>query len=222
MIKEIWNYIAGYFHYLLDVEIILLIISVFMILCIYLKSTNKLFTEIVWIYSSLIPAITIIFLNYNPKLGLEILFLVLQGIFIFRYVRSINNNYKLLVKSSLNPLSKIKEVHNKDFGKEKSLEYVGLFILPFITVNDSVNILSIIVIICIVVIFIKRFGLFYLNLPILLFFKIQFIETNKRVKMVVLTPRKFSFEKEKEYDVRSFIKTLNLYMYIPNVEKDNK
>lgn len=220
MIKEIWKYIAGHFHYLLGVETILLIISVFMILCIYLKSVNKLFTEIVWIYSSLIPAVTIVFLNYNPKLRLEILFLVLQGIFMFLYVRSINKNYKSLVNSSINPLSKIKEVHNEDFGKEKSLEYVGLFILPFITVNNSVNILNVIVIICIVVIIIRRFGLFYLNLPILLFFKIQFIETNRRVKMVVLIPRKFSLEAGTEYDVRSFIKTLNLYMYIPNDEKD--
>lgn len=216
MIKDIWIFIAGNVHYLLDVRAILLIISVLMIILIYLKSINKIFTEIIWIYSSLIPAFTILFLNYRPKLIWELIFLVLQGLFLYLYVRNIKKNYKKLVKLTKTPLSKINVVHDKDLGKEKSLEYVGLLILPFITVNDAVNVLAIIVIICIVIIIIKRFGLFYLNLPILLFGKLQYVETNRRVKMIVLTPRNFTFRENEEYDVRSFIKTLNLYMYIPN------
>ncbi|MFA2811717.1 hypothetical protein [Bacillus mycoides] len=215
MIKDVGQFISNYYHYLLDVEVILLIITTLMILSIFLKSRHILFVGVVWIYSALIPAATIIFLNYNPHAYLEIIFLILQGIFIFLYMKSITKNYELIVANTSNPLSKISKIINKDYGKEKSLEYVGLFILPFITVNNTVNILTIIVIICIVVTIIKRFELFYLNLPLLLFFKIELIETNRRVQMMVLTPRDFSFEIGEEYDVRSFIKTLNLYIYIP-------
>lgn len=216
MIKNIWIFITENIHYLLDIKAILLIISVLMIVFIYLKSLNKIFTEIIWVYSSLIPAVTILFLNNNPKFILEFIFLALQGLFIYLYIRNIKIKYKKLISSTTNPLSKIKVVHNKDLGKEKSLEYVGLFILPFITVNSSVNILVIMAIISIVIIIIKRFGLFYLNLPILLFGKLQHVETNRRVEMIVLTPRNFTFLENEEYDVRSFIKTLNLYMYIPD------
>lgn len=104
-------------------------------------------------------------------------------------------------------------------GKEKSLEYVGLFILPFITVNESVSTLVIIVIIAIVIAIIKRFGLFYLNLPILLFGGLQYIETNRRVKRIVLTSRNFTFEKNEEYDIGSFVKSLDLYIYLPRKKK---
>lgn len=113
----------------------------------------------------------------------------------------------------------INDIYNEDMGKEKSLEYVGLFILPFITVNESVSTLVIIVIIAIVIAIIKRFGLFYLNLPILLFGGLQYIETNRRVKRIVLTSRNFTFEKNEEYDIGSFVKSLDLYIYLPRKKK---
>jgi len=216
MIKDIWAFVTNNIHYLYDMKVALIIISAFMIVFIYLKSLNKIFTEIVWVYSSLVPAITILFLNYNSNFIWALLYLIQQGFFVYLYIRSIKKNYKKLVSSTTTPLSKIKTIYNNDLGKEKSLEYVGLFILPFITVNSSVNILAIIVIVSIVIIIIKRFGLFYLNLPILLFGKLQRIETNRRVEMIVLTPRKFTFQEGSEYDIRSFIKTLNLYMYVPS------
>jgi len=215
MKNDIWQYTVYCFHYLKDVNTVLLTISLLMLICIFMKNKHRFFVEVVWIYSSLIPAATIIFLNYNPHFYLELIYLFLQILFILIYYKSLIKNYMVTVNTTTNPLSKVRIVINEDVGKEKSLEYVGLFMLPFITVNNSVNVLAIIVIICIVVAIIKRFGLFYLNLPILLFFKIQFIETNRRVKMMVLTPRKFSFEIDREYDVRSFIKSLNLYIYIP-------
>jgi|GEM_PF-6592615 len=213
--KDIWTFISNNISHFLDIKVFLLIISLLMIIFIYLKSLNSIFTEIIWIYSSLIPAITILFLNYNPNFIFGFIFLFLQFLFIYNYIKSIKSNYKKLINSTKSPLSKIKIVHDDDLGKEKTLEYVGLFILPFITVNNSVNILTVVFIINVVVIIIKRFGLFYLNLPILLFGKLQQIETNRKIEMIVITPRKFTFQENQEYDIRSFIKPLNLYMYIP-------
>lgn len=217
--NAIGAFLMNNIHFLVNVNMMILIFIIFMIVSIYLKNISKIFTEIVWIYSSLIPAITIVFLNYKPNLILVTIFLILQLLFLFLYLRSIQSNYKKLVESTKTPISKIKEIHDEDTGKEKSLEYVGLFILPFITVNESVSILVIIVIIVVVIAIIKRFGLFCLNLPILLFGRLQYIETNKRVKMVVLTSRNFIFEKNEEYDIRSFIKSLNLYIYLPEKKK---
>ncbi|GED19908.1 hypothetical protein [Kurthia gibsonii] len=217
--NAIGSFLIDNIHFLVNVNMMILIFGIFMIVSIYLKNVSKIFTEIVWIYSSLIPAITIVFLNYKPNLILVTIFLILQLLFLFLYLRSIQNNYKKLVESTKNPISKIKEIHNEDMGKEKSLEYVGLFILPFITVNESVSTLVIIVIIAVVIVIIKRFGLFYLNLPILLFGRLQYIETNRRMKMIVLTSRNFIFEKNEEYDIRSFVKSLNLYIYLPRKKK---
>lgn len=217
--NAIGSFLIDNIHFLVNVNMMILIFGIFMIVSIYLKNVSKIFTEIVWIYSSLIPAITIVFLNYKPNLILVTIFLILQLLFLFLYLRSIQNNYKKLVESTKNPISKIKEIHNEDMGKEKSLEYVGLFIFPFITVNESVSTLVIIVIIAVVIVIIKRFGLFYLNLPILLFGRLQYIETNRRMKMIVLTSRNFIFEKNEEYDIRSFVKSLNLYIYLPRKKK---
>ncbi|TDM25629.1 hypothetical protein ETH99_09670 [Macrococcoides caseolyticum] len=214
---KIWAFLTKNIYFLFDVNIIILII-IFMIISIYLKNIGKIFTEIVWIYSSLIPAMTILFLNHEPKLIWIIIFFILQILFLFLYLQSIRNNYKKVVNNTTTPLSKIGKIYNKDVGKEKSLEYVGLFILPFITVNNSVSILAIIMIIVIVIVIIKRFGLFYLNLPILLFGRLQYLETNRRVKMTVLTPRNFTFQENELYDIRSFIKSLNLYIYIPDTK----
>jgi hypothetical protein len=209
------SWIKENYSLLISVESILLLLVLIMILSIYLKSKHEFFIEMIWIYSAFVPAFTILFLNYNPSIKLIFCYLLLQLIFAILYIRGIVKNYKKVVEKTKSPLKKIKTVTNPNYGKEKSLEYVGLFMLPFITVNDSINILTVVVIILIVVLIIKRFELFYLNLPILLFFKIQFVETNHRVKMIVLTPKNFEFEIENEYDIRTFIKKLNLYIFIP-------
>lgn len=216
IISSIITWLTTNYGLLLHVESILIVILIIMIISIFLKSKNQFFTEITWIYSSFVPAFTILFLNYNPTIYLIAVYLFMQILFITLYIKSIVSNYNKIIKNTLSPLKKVQSIENFDYGKEKSLEYVGLFILPFITVNDSINILSVIVIIFIVVIIIKRFELFYLNLPILLFFRLQKIETNHRVKMLVLTPKDFEFELGKEYDIRSLIKRLNLFILLPN------
>ncbi|MDO5376386.1 MAG: hypothetical protein Q4F01_09430 [Staphylococcus rostri] len=215
MVGERWDVLHENVHFLLDINMLLLIITIIMIALIYLKKLSKVFTEITWIYSSLIPATTILFLNYNPKVYIELVYLILQGLFVFLHINSIKKQYRKLVNETITPLSNVKKVHNKNVGKEKSLEYIGLFILPFITVNSSVNILVIIVIIIIVIMIIRKFGLFYLNLPVLLFGSLQCVETNHSVKMIVLTHKDFIFEEGKSYDIRSFIENLNLYIYMP-------
>ena len=216
MISSIITWLTTNYSLLLKVESILIVILIIMIISIFLKSKNRFFTEVTWIYSSFIPASTILFLNYNPTIYLIAAYLIMQMLFITLYIKNIISNYNQIVKKTHSPLKKVQSIENFDYGKEKSLEYVGLFILPFITVNDSINILSVIVIIFIVVIIIKRFELFYLNLPILLFFRLQKIETNHRVKMLVLTPKDFQFVLDKEYDIRSLIKRLNLFILLPN------
>lgn len=215
VIRNIISWFNENFSLLMNVETILIIIALIMTVSIYFKNRHEFFTEITWIYSSFIPAFTILFLNYNPKIYVALIYLLLQILFVILYIKNIVNNYNKIVKKTNSPLKKIKYIKNADYGKEKSLEYVGLFILPFITVNDSINIISVIIIIFFVIMIIRRFELFYLNLPILLFFKLQYIETNHRVKMLILTPKEFEFEIGKEYDVRSFIKRLNLYLFLP-------
>lgn len=208
------SYFTEYFHSFMDIQTLFITIAVFFIFFLYLKRYHTIFTELVWIYSALFPALVILFLNHTDNEGYLLVYIILNSVFIRLYYKQIINNYYKLIEVSTSPNSKIKEVINEDYGRNKSLEYVGLFILPFITVNNSINPTTIFFILLVVVLIIKRFDLFYLNLPILYLFKIQVILTNRNVKMVVLTRKNFTFESHEEYDIRSFIKSLKLYIYL--------
>jgi len=208
------KYLTEYFHSFMEIQTLFITITVFFIIFLYLKRFHTIFTELVWIYSALLPALVILFLNHQDKEVYLVVYIMLNSVFIRLYYKQIINNYYKLIEVSTSPKSKIKEVINEDYGRNKSLEYVGLFILPFITVNNSVSPTTIFFILLVVVLIIKRFDLFYLNLPILYLFKIQVILTNRHVKMVVLTRKNFTFEPHEEYDIRSFIKSLKLYIYL--------
>lgn len=217
-IPAYWQIINEYISIVARLESVFFLISLIMVVLIYFKSYHEKVTVLVWLYSSLIPAFIILFLNYFNSTLLCAIYFAIQCIFVCLYIHSLNKNYKNIVSNTQNPLTKIKGIDNSNYGKQKSLEYVGLFILPFITVNDAVNLYTVFFIFVIVIIIIIRFELYYLNLPILLFFKLQKIESSRRVKMTVITPRDFIFVKEEQYDIRSFIKKLNLYIIIPSSE----
>ncbi|BAC12135.1 hypothetical protein [Oceanobacillus iheyensis HTE831] len=208
------DYVTKYFNSQYYMQSILVALTVLLIILLYLKSFHRIFTEIVWIYSALLPALTILFLNQSDVVFLVMLYLILNVVFLVLYYKQIIKNYFKLVSVSISPKSKVKKLINRDFGKDKTLEYVGLFVLPFTTVNNSVNNTTILFILVLVILIIKRFDLYYLNLPILYFFKLQVIVTNKNLRMIVLTRRNFTFNTNEEYDIRSFIKTLKLYIYV--------
>jgi hypothetical protein len=213
-VNVVLKFVSNYFNSFMDIQTLFISVSVFFILFIYLKRFHTIFTELVWIYSALLPALIILFLNHNDRVIYLVYYIILNIVFLRLYFTHILSNYFKLVKVSKSPKSKIKEIINDDFGKSKSLEYVGLFILPFITVNNSISPSTIFFILLIVVLILKRFDLFYLNLPILYVFKIQVVLTNKNVKVTVLTRKNFNFQLQEEYDIRSFIKSLKLYIYL--------
>ena len=214
-----------YFHIFLNIfelPMLLVFLPIALILLIKLKPNYKLIVLLKWLYSAMIPTLMIIVLNHfemKTYFIFIVIFITLNVLFLYLYYKDIKNNYKKIITSTTSPQTKVIDILESDYGKNKSLEYVALFILPFVTVNDSVNITTIFFILIIVLLIIIRFNLFYLNLPILYFFKIQIIKTNRGLSKIVLTEKDFVFIKGQEYNIREFNRRLNLHIFL---SKHNK
>lgn len=184
----------------------------------YVMQTQQIIQKILWIYTALLPTVFIIIIRFNPEhfgnsiyiiiyLLLIVLPLVIQLLSIF-YLR------KTKLNKTKGKVLNIKKL-NKDFHSNKLMEFFVTLILPFITVSDKIkDVYTIGLVLLIIIMVFWKLKIFYLNLPILLFYYIYEVTLSDNNDYYLITNEK-DITVNKEYRIITYNKNLKIAVLIP-------